>query len=321
MEGSLHRRAVRSGRRGSMTTAWRVTVLRGGPSAEREVSLAGGAAVAAACRRLGYQVTEADILPDQLRALEEPADVIFPVLHGEFGEDGQLQAILESRGLCYVGSGPEASRLAMDKLASKQRWEAVGLPTAPWIRVDAHSDPAQLDRFGAPAVVKPVREGSSIGVAICDSIEALRNGVRQAVARHGQVLVERRLDGPELTVGILEHQALPVIEIRSALGFYDFRAKYHRDDTQYLFEPDIDAATYQQAQSVALEAFRSLGCRHLGRVDMIADRRRGLQLLEINTLPGFTDHSLLPKAAARVGIDFDHLVERLVHAALKRRPR
>jgi D-alanine-D-alanine ligase len=296
----------------------RVTVLRGGPSAERDVSLVSGAAVADACRRLGCRVTEADIRPEDLGALDAPADVVFPVLHGEFGEDGRLQAILEERGLPYVGSDAQASRLAMDKNASKAKWQSAGLPTAPWVCVDRASDVAVVDYPDAPVVLKPLCEGSSIGVRFCRTLDEIHAEVRKAVAEYGEVLVEKQLAGPELTVGVLEGEALPVIEIRPALPFYDYEAKYDRDDTEYLFDPNIDAATYSLAQQLAVKAFDALGCRDYGRIDFIADRTAGPHLLEINTIPGFTSHSLLPKAAARVGIDFDHLVARLLTLARER---
>lgn len=301
-----------------MFSGLRVTVLRGGPSAEREVSLAGGAAVADACRRLGCQVTEADIAANDMTALDLPADVVFPVLHGEFGEDGQLQAILEHRGLSYVGSDAAASRLAMDKNASKEKWRSEALRTSPWVCVDQATDISAVDYPGPPAVLKPLREGSSIGVRFCNTLKELHAEVKKAVKHYGRVLVEKRLHGPELTVGVLESQALPVIEIRPALPFYDYQAKYRRDDTQYIFDPDVDSDTYCSAQDMALRAFQTLGCRDYGRVDLIADRQDGVHILEINTIPGFTDHSLLPKAAAKVGIGFDELVGRLLKLAYQR---
>ena len=304
-----------------MASARRVTVLRGGPSAEREVSLASGAAVANACRRLGHAVTEADVGPNDLSALDIPADVVFPVLHGAFGEDGQLQAILEHRGLCYVGSDSAASRLAIDKNASKQRWQDEGLPTAPWICLDETVDIAAVDCPGPPAVLKPLCEGSSIGISFCETLDELRAEARRAISEHGKVLVEKRLLGPELTVGIVAGEALPVIEIRPALAFYNYEAKYYRDDTQYLFDADVDSSTYSLAQETAIKAFQALGCRDYGRVDFIVDRQDGVQILEINTIPGFTDHSLLPKAAAKVGIGFDELVARLLNLAVERSAR
>ena len=302
-----------------MSVSWRVTVLRGGPSAEREVSLASGAAVADACRRLGCEVTEADITPDNLSALEIAADVVFPVLHGEFGEDGQLQEILQTRGMPFVGCDSAASRLAIDKDASKRRWRDVGLPTAPWICIDQETEITAVDYPGPPAVLKPLCEGSSIGTVLCGTLNELHTQAREAISKYDKVLVEQKLTGPELTVGILEDRALPVIEIKPTLGFYDFEAKYERNDTEYLFEPGIDAETYSVVQEMAVGAFQALGCRDYGRVDFIVDRQDGVQLLEINTIPGFTDHSLLPKAAEKVGIGFDELVAQLLGLAHRRK--
>jgi len=303
---------------GSLSGPWRVTVLRGGPSAEREVSLAGGRAVAAAIRQLGHVVTEADITPDDLAALDTPADIVFPVLHGRFGEDGQLQEILEQRGLAFVGSGSAASRIGIDKDASKRKWQAAGLPTAPW-EIVTRGDWSPPDGLQPPVVIKPLAEGSSIGVSVCDTVESLRRVLPQAVSDFGGVMVERRLEGPELTVGVLGHDPLPVIQVRPAAEFYDYAAKYQRDDTAYLLDPDLDQATYQAVQALAVKAFTVLGCRDLARIDFILDRCAGPQLLEINTLPGFTDHSLLPKAAAHIGIPFARLVEMLLQMAWGRR--
>ena len=296
---------------------WRVTVLRGGPSAEREVSLASGRAVAAAVRALGHVVTEADITPDDLTALDAPADIVFPVLHGRFGEDGQLQRILEQRGLAFVGNGSNASRIGMDKDATKRKWRAAGLPTAPWTVVAA-GDWSVPDELGPPFVVKPVAEGSSIGLSVCDSVESLQRMLPQAIADFGRVLVERRLDGPELTVGVLGHDALPIVQVGAADGLFDYAAKYQRDDTEFSLNPDIDQATYHEIQQLVVKAFDALGCRDLARIDLIIDRRDGPQLLEINTLPGFTDHSVLPKAAAHTGISFCRLVEMLLEMAWRR---
>ena len=293
---------------------WRVTVLRGGPSAEREVSLAGGRAVAAAIRGLGHEVTEADITPDDLTALDAPADIVFPVLHGRFGEDGHLQKILEDRGLAFVGSGSEASRISIDKDATKRKWQTARLPTAPWVTVASDAEPA-WGGLEPPFVVKPLAEGSSIGVSLCDTVEELKGMLPQALSDFGRVMVEQRLEGPELTVGILGREPLPVIQVRPAAGWYDYAAKYERNDTDYFLDPGIDGTTCQAVQGLAVKAFEVLGCRHLARIDFIIDRRTGPQLLEINTLPGFTDHSLLPKAAAHAGIPFGQLVEMLLEMA------
>jgi D-alanine-D-alanine ligase len=296
---------------------WRVTVLRGGPSNEREVSLASGRAVAAAVRALGHAVTEADITPDDLTALDVPADIVFPVLHGRFGEDGQLQGILEQRGLTFVGNGSEASRIGMDKDATKRRWQAAGLPTAPWMVVAA-GDWSVPDGLGPPFVVKPVAEGSSIGLSICDSVESLQRTLPQAIAKFGPMMVERQLDGPELTVGVLGHDPLPIVQVRPADGVFDYAAKYQRDDTDFSLDPDIDRTTYHEIQQLVVKAFDVLGCRDLARIDVILDRRDGPQLLEINTLPGFTNHSVVPKAAAHIGISFGRLVEMLLEMAWER---
>jgi len=278
------------------------------------VSFAGGRAVAAAIRELGHVVTEADITPDDLSALDMPADIIFPVLHGRFGEDGRLQEILEQRGLPFVGSGSEASRISIDKDATKSKWQAAGLPTAPWLTLTSGAEPP-WDMLQPPLVIKPLAEGSSIGVSICDTMESLRSMLPLALSEFDRVMLERWLDGPELTVGILGHDPLPVIQVRPAAGWYDYAAKYERNDTDYLLDPEVDHNTCRTAQQLAVKAFDVLGCRHLSRIDFVADHQTGLQLLEINTLPGFTDHSLLPKAAAHAGIPFGRLVKMLLEMA------
>ena len=295
-------------------TDTRITVLRGGPSSEREVSLVSGAAVADACRRLGYIVWESDIAPDDLTALDHECDLVFPVLHGSFGEDGQLQEVLEKRSLRYVGSDSHASRLAMDKAMSKHVWRQAGLPTAPWQAVNSVEELSlsHKDAVDAGVVVKPACEGSSIGVFLCDSWDSLQQTVSELVPKFGKVIIEKRLTGPELSVGILRSTPLPVVQIKPAVGFYDYEAKYNRNDTEYLLQPMIDTATYAEVQRIALKAFQVLGCRDYGRIDLIVDEIHGPQLLEINTIPGFTSHSILPQAAQHAGIEFDQLVETLV---------
>lgn len=308
----------------------KITVLRGGPSAERQVSLISGGAVARALRAGGHEVFESDIGPDDLSALDRSADVIFPVLHGTFGEDGQLQAIMERRGLRYVGSDAQASRLAMDKVAAKQAFAGAGLFVAREVfirQVDFQSEnDAWLDRqiesavknLGLPCVVKPNFQGSSVGVVIAKSAGHAAEGIRVCLDQYGDCLIEQFIVGRELTVGILGEQTLPVLEIRPAQGFYDYQAKYQAEDTQYLFDMGLSAEDLAGIQKQALVAFKSLGCRDFGRVDVIYDALGRSWLLEVNTIPGFTDHSLLPKAAGRAGISFEELCDRIARMALIR---
>ncbi len=308
-----------------------VTLLAGGISAEREVSLQTGAQIAAALERSGCQVFKSDISPDDLSALDHrPCDVVFPALHGTFGEDGQLQKILEDRGLTFVGSGSQASKLAMDKAAAKSRLLEQHIATPPWQVVYAHKFKdswTPISGIGYPCVIKPVSEGSSVDCAICASAPAAREHLAQSLARHGAMLVEKCIVGPELTVGVIDGQALPTLQIRPLSAFYDYQAKYVRDDTEYLFDIALPAKTLEAVRRMALEACRAMGVRHVARVDIMVDGKTGEPfVLEVNTMPGFTTHSLVPKAAARAGIGFDELCGRLVnmairdHAAAERRP-
>ncbi|TWT45350.1 D-alanine--D-alanine ligase Ddl [Phycisphaerae bacterium RAS1] len=317
----------------------KITVLRGGPSAEREVSLVSGAAIAEALRRRGHDVFESDIGPDNLAALERAADVVFPALHGTFGEDGQAQRIMESRGIRFVGSGAAASAMAMDKVATKQVAVAAGIRTPAYGAVNSvaagpragrrepeasRSDHGRhggrpLPHFASPpvpVVVKPADQGSSVKTFIIRDEGGVEPAVRDVLSSFSRALVEQFIEGDELTVGILGDQALPPICIRPRQGFYDYAAKYQADDTEYVFESH-PAAILRQAQEWSLLLHQRLGCRHLSRVDWICDRDGKLWMLEINTLPGFTSHSLVPKAAARVGVAFDELCERLVLMALE----
>lgn len=296
----------------------RVTVLCGGPSAEREISLASGRAVAEALRQRGHEVFVGDIAPDNLAALGHPADVVFPALHGTFGEDGQVQRLMEERGLCFVGSGSEASALGIDKAATKQCVAAAGIVTPAYEVWDR----ARLDGAGAstvtlPAVVKPIDQGSSVATRIVRETGALLPAIEVAVGQFGRALVEEFKAGDELTVGIVGSQTLPPICVRPKRQFYDFAAKYQDDATEYLFDAGHPPALLSRAQELSRRVFDACGCRHLARVDWIADRDGELWFLEINTLPGFTSHSLVPKAAQHVGISFDELVERIVFMALE----
>lgn len=301
-----------------------ITVLMGGPSTEREVSLVSGSAVADALQSVGHKVHRADIMPGDTSALDRPGiDVVFIVLHGSFGESGDVQALCESRGLRYTGSGPRASKLGLDKVASKEVFRMAGLDTPKWVVLekDAAGDrqARQLEAVAGPVVVKPVDGGSSVDVTIARDQATRDQAVQTVLAKYGKALVERFVEGRELTVGILGETALPVIEIVPNHAFYDYDAKYADDaGTRYVFDHGLPEAVVRRVQDAALAAYHALGCRDLSRVDFILDGNGAPQALEINTIPGFTSHSLLPKAAARVGISFDQLVDRIAMMAMQR---
>jgi D-alanine-D-alanine ligase len=293
-----------------------VTVLCGGPSAEREVSLSSGRAVIEGLCAAGHEVFASDISPSNLTGLNRATDVVFPVLHGAFGESGELQEILEQRGLAFVGSGSVASRLGMDKVATKRAWQAVGLPTPTW-EVITRAAPAAT--IGAPCVVKPIDSGSSIDVAICHTDIELDLACDHILKTHETALVERLIEGPELTVGLLEDQPLEPIRIIVKREFFDYAAKYQQCGTKHHFDLGLPREVSDRVRELAREANRIIGCRDLARVDIMLDKQLEPYLLEINTLPGFTPTSLLPEAAAHAGIDFPHLVDRLVKRAYARR--
>jgi D-alanine-D-alanine ligase len=299
-----------------------IGVLMGGCSREREISLESGRAVAAALRSLGHNVRPTDVKPGDVTAdLLKGLDVAFLALHGEWGEDGGIQRELEDLGVCYTFSGPEASRLAMDKVRAKERFSDDGIPT-PAFRVAEPDDLAALEEalecLGPQLVVKPVADGSSIGIGMADSRATLRRAARKVWARGEPALVERRILGREFTVGILGEMALPIIEIRTPGGWYNYHYKYKSKRTRYVFEHGLPAPREARILEVAAMAHRSLGCRDLSRVDIMLPDEGEPQVLEINTIPGFTSHSLVPKAAARAGLVFPKMCERIVAMARRR---
>lgn len=310
----------------------KVLVLRGGPDREREVSLLSGANVAEALRAAGHDVVEADVGPGALEAVDAfDGDAVFPVLHGKWGEGGPLQEILEARGVGYVGCGPDAARHCMDKAETKRRLDAAGLPTPAWGLVR----PEEAAPLEPPVVVKALDEGSSFAMAICRTEVELRDA-RQRLADHDPLLVERFIAGRELTVGVLGSEmladlregdptptggglrALPTLEILPAAGFYDFEAKYHREDTRYRFDLDLPTQTLREIQRAAVAAAEELVVRDLGRVDFLVDGADRPWILEINTMPGFTSHSLLPMAAVQAGVTLPELCDRLIRCAARR---
>jgi D-alanine-D-alanine ligase len=301
-----------------------ITLLCGGISAEREISLLTGTQIAEALRTVGHRVWQSDISPDNLAGLDRrPCELIFPALHGVFGEDGQLQAILEERGVPFVGSGAAASRLGMDKAATKSCLLEHNIPTAQWQVVYQRKfkeNWTPVAGVGYPCVIKPISEGSSVGCKVCMNLEQARGHLQETLPKYGAMLVERFVDGLELTVGILDGKTLPVIMIKPATEFYDYEAKYTREDTQYVFDGGIPLPedVLAEVRRVSEETHKQLGCRHLSRVDVMVERHtHAVFVLEINTMPGFTGHSLVPKAAAHAGIAFTELCDRLARMALR----
>ncbi len=291
----------------------KVTVLYGGPSAEREVSLVSGQAVIEGLRSMGHAVFPSDVSPADLSGLDQPVDVIFPVLHGQFGESGELQEILEQRRLPFVGSGSKASRLGIDKVDTKRAWEQAGLPTPAYEIVT--SQHKRSEKISAPAVVKAFGSGSSIDVFVCKTDEAMQTAIQTVIAKHGQALVEQYIKGPELTVGLLEEQPLAPIRIVAKNEFFDFEAKYKSKETEHRFDTGLSGAVIEHCRALAKRANEIVGARDLARIDVMLDAQNNPYLLEINTLPGFTPLSLLPEAAKHAGIEFGPLVDRLVRRA------
>ncbi|OJH34210.1 D-alanine--D-alanine ligase [Cystobacter ferrugineus] len=298
----------------------RVGVLLGGLSSEREVSLRSGAAVAKALRGLGYDVVEIDVGRDlPARLVAEKVEVAFIALHGRYGEDGCVQGLLECMFIPYTGSGVMASSLGMDKVFAKQVFIAHGIPTPPYRSFTSRDAAlAAVDSlpFSLPVVVKPSREGSSVGVHLCKTREAYLAAVEDVSQRAGSILVEQFIKGREVQGGVLDDQALGVIEVVAAREFYDYEAKYKSGGTtQYLFPAPLPPEQYARVNEVCLGAHRALGCSGGSRSDVILTPSGDVFLLETNTLPGMTESSLLPKIAAGNGIDFPSLCERLLQGA------
>ena len=293
-----------------------ITVLLGGPSAEREVSLRSGAAVATALREAGHVVHEVDPSPGNLR-LPEGTEVVFLALHGTYGEDGTVQAELEALGMPYTGCGVESSRIAFDKILAKQRMRDTGVPTPRLQVLRSGNDPWPGGDWTCPVVLKPAREGSSVGLQFVDTPEAFPAALQESL-RHGtEIVMEPRILGRETTVGILDGTALPVVEVRPKSGAYDYRNKYTPGCTEYHCPAVFPVETTLRIQEAALGAFKAVGGRDYARVDVMVTAEGTPMVLEVNTLPGMTETSLLPKAAAAAGIPFRELCGRMVDLALR----
>lgn len=295
----------------------KVAVMMGGKSAEREVSLKSGAAVLAALRASGVDAHSFDPQHKALEALHaEGFQRVFIALHGRGGEDGTLQGALDLLGIPYTGSGVLASALAMDKWRSKLVWQASGLPVPDYVVLDDASDFAAVEaQLGLPLFVKPANEGSSIGISKVKQAGGLRAAYELAARYDSCVIAEKFLGGGEFTVGILAGQALPVIRIVPATEFYDYEAKYLRDDTEYRIPSGLGEARETEMRELALRAFAVLGGRGWGRMDFMLDASGRSYCLEANTSPGMTDHSLVPMAACAAGIAFPQLVLKLLAEA------
>jgi D-alanine-D-alanine ligase len=292
-----------------------ITVMLGGPSAEREVSLRSGAGVAKALRSLGHYVTEVDPKKGTF-SLPKKTDVVFLALHGTYGEDGVIQEQLEKLGVPYTGCDSEASRLAFDKVRTKQRCIEAGIPTAKFIVIESDKTPWPMG-WQPPVVVKPVRQGSSVGLQFVDRVADWSDALQEAFRYDSQLLAEEKIIGRETTVGILGETPLPVVEVRPKSGGYDYRNKYTAGNTDYFCPADFDAATTQAIQEAALGAFRAIGGRDYARVDVMVRPGGEPIVLEVNTLPGMTETSLLPKAAAAAGFDYAALCQRMIDLALQ----
>jgi D-alanine-D-alanine ligase len=300
---------------------WRVAVLAGGDSAEREISLQSGAAVCAALHQAGHQTIAIDPAGRDLADIDwSRIDACFIALHGGAGEDGRVQHELDRLGVPYTGSGPEACRLAMSKSAAKRRFVECRVPTAPWIFVDADDARANLDArvapLGYPLIVKPDAEGSSLGVALVETPSALQPAVDAAAAYGSRVLVEPRLHGREFTIALVGERALPIIEIVTPEPTFSYEAKYISSLTEHRFDFDLDTRTRVELLHAAVGAARAIGTRGLARVDLIAGRDGGARVLEVNTVPGLTPHSLAPLAAERAGWSMPVLCHGLLRECL-----
>ena len=291
-----------------------VAVLLGGPGSEREVSLWSGEAVANALKERGAKVILCEVhdahidLPDEI-------DIAFNVIHGSFGEDGQLQVILEEQGIPYTGEGVKGSMVAFDKILSKRCFVKAGVPTPAFELIRQGEHP----KMKAPYVIKPPQQGSTVGIHIIkeENEEIISEALQDAFQYGKELLVEEYVEGKELTVGILGDSALPVVEIRPHEGVYDYKSKYTKGATDYLVPAPLEASLTEEIQNIALEAHRSLGLSIYSRVDIMLGKDGKIQVLEVNTIPGMTETSLLPKAAAASGLDFSELCAKVIELSLE----
>ena len=297
-----------------------IAVMLGGPSAERAVSLRSGAGVVKALRSLGHTVFEIDPkTPDWVLPPETDVVCLAP-LHGTYGEDGTVQRQLEKLGVPYTGCDAESSRITFDKVLTKKHCLAAGVPTAKFLVVNSEKTPWP-EGWQPPLVVKPVRQGSSVGLQFVEQKADWQNALAEALKFDSEILVEEKIIGRETTVGILDETALPLVEVRPKVGNLDYKNKYTAGATEYFCPADFDAATTKRIQDAAVGAFRAVGGRDYARVDVMVRADGRPVVLEVNTQPGMTETSLLPKAAAAAGIGYEQLCQRMIDLALKRVPK
>lgn len=288
-----------------------IAVLMGGPSSEHEISLKSGRAVTESLRSAGYSAEPIVLSGRGLPDWDPAPEVVFVAMHGEYGEDGAVQRELEEQRIPYTGCGPEAAALTMDKIRTKRVMESLGISTPAWSEVHTSQD----SRPSAPAVVKPVKDGSSVGVHYASNEEELRKAVDDVLNQYGSALVEEQIVGRECTVGILGDRALPVVEIKPHSGRYDFQSKYTVGQTEYEVPARLPDTVTKTLQEQSLHLFQAAGCRGFARVDMLLDAQNQPWFLEINAIPGMTATSLLPKAAAAAGLDFNRLILEMLEYA------
>jgi D-alanine-D-alanine ligase len=288
----------------------------GGKSAEREVSLRSGAAIYNALKGLGYNVVSIDASPDVCSLLvKENIEIVFLALHGGYGEDGSIQGMLEVLGIPYTGSGVLASALAMDKEASKKIFLYHKIAVPPFVVLDKESSevlPSQVPSFGLPWVIKPATEGSSVGVNIVRDQHDLEKALEEAHSYGSRIIIEKFIAGKEVHIGILNGKVLGGVEVKPSLEFYSYEAKYTAGLTEYILPPEIEEKVYERAKMTALSAHSALGCGGATRVDLRIDGEGTPYVLEVNTIPGMTETSLLPKIAKLAGFDFPGLIEEIL---------
>lgn len=304
-----------------LSSSLHVAVLFGGDSAEREISLMSGRAVAQALSSRGFQITMMDPAEMDLDLVEWSVfDAAFIALHGRYGEDGEIQKLLDRQGIPYTSSSAEVCSLTFSKSATKERLIQAGVPTPPYVLIHETDDAARIQAharlLGFPLVVKPDTQGSSLGVSIVETPEDLPAALARCFHLDSFGLLERFIPGTEWTAGFMNRQQLPLIQIRTPRGFYDYRAKYEDHQTDYCFDFEVTSDVVRRIEHASQQAVACLGTTGLARLDLRVDQFDNPWVLEINTVPGFTDHSLVPKAAARIGIDFPSLCERIVRTSL-----